>query len=235
LDNAGYRGFHAPRYAYLLRLLEDLGANADSRMLDIGASHLTDLMREKFGARVDTLGFGEDLRSDQGNHYCFNLNDAQSADTCRTDLPQYDLIVMAEVLEHLYVAPQLSLAFTKKLLLPNGRLIVQTPNAASLRKRIKLLFGQNPYEMIRIDPENPGHYREYTIAELRGIADELNLLVDRCETGFYFDTRFVHDAEGRLVRHNPFGAIKNAFYRNLPGNLREGITLVLRHNTSKQT
>ncbi|MDP9149663.1 MAG: hypothetical protein M3O36_06955 [Myxococcota bacterium] len=45
--------------------------------------------------------------------------------------------MFAEVLEHLHTAPELVLAFLRRLLLPQGLLILQTPNAASLSKRIK--------------------------------------------------------------------------------------------------
>lgn len=224
----GYRAFHAPRYAYLLRLLELLGVNAQSRVLDIGPSHFTDLARNKFGVRVDTLGFGEDKSSNQGDHYEFNLNRAQRREDWRGDLPRYDVIVMAEVLEHLYVAPQLALAFVKSLLVPNGRIVLQTPNAASLTKRIRLLLGKNPYEMIRTDPNNPGHYREYTVMELRKLAGEIGCAVERCETAWYFDARCIHDTQGRLVHHSTTGALKNFVYRALPAPLRQGITLVLR-------
>ncbi len=226
-NSDGYRAFHAPRYQYLLRMLESLGVNAQARILDIGPSHFTELARAKFCARVDTLGFGEDHKGSHGDHYEFDLNRAQKDEDWRRDLPQYDVIVMAEVLEHLYVAPQLALAFVKSMLVPRGHLVIQTPNAASITKRIRLLIGKNPYEMIRADPQNPGHYREYTAAELRELVRGLGFVVDRVETASYFDARCIHDAQGRLVRHSAIGALKNFVYRYLPGPLRHGITCVL--------
>ncbi|NUM54431.1 MAG: methyltransferase domain-containing protein [Candidatus Hydrogenedentes bacterium] len=227
--DAGYRAFHAPRYAYLLRLLESIGATEQNRILDIGPSHFTELVRDRIKARVDTLGFGEDSVGERGNHYEFDLNRAQDRAAWRSDLPRYDVIIMAEVLEHLYVAPQLSLGYVASLLSPGGRLILQTPNAASLTKRIKLLIGRNPYEMIRPDPRNPGHYREYTAKELHALAEELELKVDRCETAFYFDARIIHDAQGAKVGRRGFGGLRNTIYKYLPGPLREGITMILRN------
>lgn len=225
--DAGYRAFHAPRYAYLLGLLESLGVNEGTRILDIGASHLTDRLRDRFNVRVDTLGFGADSRGERGDHYEFDLNRAQERSAWRTDLPKYDVIVMAEVLEHLHVAPQLSLGFVKSLLATGGRLVLQTPNAASLTKRIRLLIGRNPYEMIRPDPNNPGHFREYTVSELRALANDVGLNVERCKTAFYFDARIVHDAQGQIVGRRPLGALRNAIYAVLPAPLREGITMVI--------
>jgi len=75
-------------------------------------------------------------------------------------------VVFAETIEHLTTAPELVLAGLADVLRPGGFLVCQTPNAAALHKRLKLLFGYNPYERIRVDPTNPGHFREYTRAEL---------------------------------------------------------------------
>lgn len=130
----GYTAYHAPRYAYLLRLLEEQGVTKSSRILDIGPSRLTALIRECSGAAVDSLGFGPDRAAAGGNHYEFDLNAAQEGARWRRDLPRYELVVMAEVLEHLYTAPELVLDFVKSLLIDDGRLILQTPNGRRCRK-----------------------------------------------------------------------------------------------------
>ena len=136
---------------------------------------------------------------------------------------------MAEVLEHLHTAPSLVLAFVKTLLADNGLLVLQTPNAASLPKRIKLLLGRNPFDMIRTDPKNPGHFREYTRRELSALAADLGFRVEECAMSFYFDARFAHRASGEAAgRRLVLGTAKNLIYRFLPAPLREGITMVWR-------
>src|SRR5919197_1506019 len=190
--DCGYVAYHAPRYAFLLQLLAEYGVTASTTLLDIGPSRLTTLIHEGFGVRVDSMGFGPDHLADGARHFEFDLNFAQDETHWRKDLPRYECVVMAEVLEHLYTAPLLVLAFVKTLLVENGLLILQTPNAASLPKRLKLLLGRNPYEMLRIDRSNPGHFREYTISELRRLAEETGFCVERCMTRFYFDARFTH-------------------------------------------
>jgi len=82
--------------------------------------------------------------------------------------------------------------------------------------------------MLRSDPRNPGHFREYTVRELCAIATELGFCVEQCRTAFYFDTRFIHDTHGRLVRKSLIGTIRNWVYRLSPAPLREGITMVWR-------
>jgi cyclopropane fatty-acyl-phospholipid synthase-like methyltransferase len=227
-DDCGYTAYHAPRYVFLLELLADLGLTSGSTLLDIGPSRLTVLIRERFGAAVDSLGFGPDRTEDGARHFQFDLNLAQNENQWRRDLPSYDYVMMAEVLEHLHTAPELVLAFVRTLLVDNGLLILQTPNATSLQKRLKLLLGRNPYEMIRRDPSDPGHFREYTVSELRRLAESLGFRIERCETAFYFDARFAHHKAGHIEPQPVLGFLKNSVYRLLPGGLREGVTMVWR-------
>ena len=229
-DDRGYLAFHAPRYAYLLKELERR-LTPGARVLDIGPSRLTDLIRDRFAIQVDTLGFGADQDGPRGHHFEFDLNRSQSRDWWRMDLPSYDVIVMAEVIEHLHTAPQLVLQFVRTLLDDRGLLLLQTPNAAGLSRRIKLLFGRNPDEMIRLDTSNPGHFREYTVAGLREIAAQSGLHVERASLGVHLDMRYgLHGESGNHPRPIS-GALKNVIYRSLPPSLRFGITMELRRAT----
>jgi 2-polyprenyl-3-methyl-5-hydroxy-6-metoxy-1,4-benzoquinol methylase len=227
-QDRGYVAYHAPRYAYVLRLLESLGVGPGTRLLDIGPGMLTELMHHRFGAPVDSLGFGPDRDTPRGRHYEFDLNRSQHEAQWRRDLPRYDVVMMGEVIEHLYTAPQLVLAFIRTLVADGGRLIVQTPNAASWQRRVKLALGRNPYEMIRVDPTDPGHFREYTIKELRRLAEGAGFEVERWNTSWYFDARYERHGFGRESPRPVMGAVKNLLYPLAPKRLREGITMVLR-------
>lgn len=225
----GYAAYHAPRYAVVLDLLSRFGLGAGDRVLDVGASRLTELLREHFGAAVDTLGFGADRQDSQGRHFELDLNRTENREGWRRDLPTYDVVILAEVLEHLHAAPEHVLSFLATLLKEGGLLLLQTPNAAALPKRLKLLLGRNPYERIRLDALNPGHFREYTVRELQEIAAATGFRVEALRRGFYFDARFAHGPGGEpRPGGRGVGAVKNVLYRCLPGPLAEGITLVLR-------
>jgi hypothetical protein len=100
------------------------------------------------------------------------------------DCGQFDLIVFSEVIEHLAVAPEYTLAFLRSLLTGRGVLICTTPNAAEIAKRLRMLAGRNPYERLRLYALNPGHIREYTRQELCQIAESVGL---RCLQHGYFD------------------------------------------------
>ena len=63
------------------------------------------------------------------------------------DLSGYELIIMAEVIEHLYTSPSLVPGLLQSLLRPGGLLIVQTPNALAIGRRFKMLLGRHPFEL----------------------------------------------------------------------------------------
>jgi hypothetical protein len=225
----GYRAFHAPRYRYLLNVVERyLPVGGD--VLDIGLSPFTDILRRRLGRSVDTLGLEPGGQDPQSQHFQFDLNALADPRAARPALPRYGLIVFAEVMEHLHTSPLLPLMFFRDHLVDGGCLVVQTPNAASLGKRLKLLAGLNPYELIREDRGNPGHFREYTAREISGLATRAGFTVVHLDRRFYFDARHADHAEdGGAGTPRPWlGAVKNVVYSVLPPFLREGMTAVLR-------
>jgi 2-polyprenyl-3-methyl-5-hydroxy-6-metoxy-1,4-benzoquinol methylase len=226
--NPGYLAFHAPRYAFVAQLVRDQARAPGIRILDVGPSPLTAMIAGQTGASVDSLGLEPDGPSPSGRHYRFNLNDTQDRDRWRLVLGPYDIIVAAEVLEHLHTAPELVLAYLRQLLGPRGLLIVQTPNAAALWKRRMLLGGRNPYQRIRVDATDPGHFREYTRAELGQILKETGFAVEQTWMKFYVDARFERHVTGLEPPARAKGFLKNIVYRLLPGPLREGITVMAR-------
>lgn len=226
--NPAYVAFHRPRFQFLIDTIRLYTTRQGCRLLDIGASRLTSLLATELNVEVDCLGLEADGQIQDTHHHRFDLNDAQYRSRWRTDIGPYDIIVFAEVIEHLYTAPELVLAYLKDLLVPGGVLLVQTPNAAALRKRAKLLLGRNPFERIRIDRSNPGHFREYTLSELREILCGAGFVIDRVWMKYYFDARYARHDDGDEPASRVSGTVKNAIYRFLPGSLQEGITIVAR-------
>lgn len=226
---ADYLRFHAPRFDYLLRLLRDR-LRSGQRVLDIGWSQLSNRMHEELGVAVDAMGFDADGTIPSGRYYHFDLNDCQATERLRRDLPAYDAIVFAEVLEHLHTSPALVLRYLSSLLKPGGLLIVQTPNGVALPRRIKMFLGRNPYELIREDATNPGHFREYTANELRNYGTNVGLMLASIEARSYFDFRYAH--HGRTTRGSRVvGGIKNFLYPWLPTSMRPGLTAVFQAPT----
>lgn len=203
-----YLRTHRRRYELLLDLVREL---SPERLLVVGPSYESTLLREV--APVDTLGWADHRfpRVDGERHVQHDLNDPEYP-----ELDPHDVIVFSEVVEHLHVSPVPVFRFLAGGLEPEGRLVVQTPNATALPKRLRMLLGQNPYEPIREQTGNPGHFHEYTVEELREAVESAGLEVERLVTANYFD----------------HGSRKNRAYRVLgpvmPATLREGITVVAR-------
>ncbi len=231
--NRGYLAYHAPRFRFLVELCRRMLPAGAERALDIGPSPFSKLLREALPCPVDTLGLESpgDLVAG-AHHHQANLNRPESLPS---GLPTYDLIVFAEVVEHLHASPTRVLSSLGEHLRRPGVLVLQTPNAAALPKRLKLLAGRNPYELIREDPSNPGHFREYTLDELRTIAAGAGFEVTAEFRRFYFDARYAHHEDGAARPRRVLGSVKNLLYRALPPFLREGITIVLRapRNTNR--
>jgi SAM-dependent methyltransferase len=206
LPDEVYLRTHRRRYALLLELVRELGPE---RILVVGPSYESTRLREV--APVDTLGWADERfpRVGDERHVQHDLNDA-----AHPALDSYDVIVCAEVIEHLHVSPIPVLRFLGGALSPRGRLVVQTPNATALPKRLRMLLGHNPYDPIREEAGNPGHFHEYTVGELREAVEAAGLIAERILTANYFD----------------HGSRKNRAFRALepllPGTLREGITVV---------
>lgn len=224
----GYLAYHAPRYRYLLELAARFRPSVSSRILDIGPSPFSRLLASRLCCRVDTLGLEPESDCERGHHFHLDLNTVTEVPHPVVDLPSYSLVVMAEVLEHLHTAPVPVLRFLHNHVVEGGYLFLQTPNAASLPKRLKLLAGRNPYDEIRADRSNPGHFREYTLRELRSCSQQAGFEVVESARRFYFDARFAHHDGPEGTPQPLLGGLKNLVYRALPPFLREGLTLVLR-------
>lgn len=199
-----YITIHAKRYAFLLNIISKIrGTISDENIniMDIGPSYLTEQIQNTFpNDSVYSLGYSHPesrgghfpevvkIREDSIIH--FDLNDVQFRDKW-VSAPTCKIVILAEVIEHLYTAPNLILNFMGTFLDKDGILIIQTPNAVSLYNRIKIICGQNPFETIRENNQNPGHFREYTKKELFTLAEMSNYKVIDFIYSNHFDMEFV--------------------------------------------
>ena len=188
-------------------------------VLDIGPNVQTALLRAAHPAAViDTLGFAHPAMTPtvSERHIEFDLNDADSPAGRPQPERRYDVVVLAEVVEHLYTSLSVVLSWVAQWLRPPGFVVIQTPNGAALHKRLRLLAGRSPIEPPRVPRQNPGHFHEYTLAELRDQVAAAGL------------------APQSLQVDNHFGGTSMAarLYRGLgqvlPPSLRHGVTLCAR-------
>lgn len=228
-EAAEYLLVHKQRYGYLFNIIKNLRSSIKKEhiiTLDIGPSLFTKLLEKKFQSdTILSLGLEHeqsrgghlpsDVVLDKDHYFYFNLNDTQSPDKWLY-LPSCDIIIMAEVLEHLHTAPTLVLKFLNSCLLPGGYLVIQTPNAAALKNRISMMMGKNPFHMIRENADNPGHFREYTLNELLMIAEKTGFSVVEKSIKSYFTPL------------NLFEKLYVGITNLLPQKFKTGITIVLK-------
>jgi 2-polyprenyl-3-methyl-5-hydroxy-6-metoxy-1,4-benzoquinol methylase len=218
-----YVDYHAERYARLLSVVEEYTRDVRSsdrlHVLDIGPNVEVALLRAALpGAVVDTMGFAHPAlppRADEC-HLEFDLNNASIPDRRPTLERRYDVVVLAEVAEHLYIPLAVVLACVANWLRAGGFVVVQTPNAAALHKRMRLLVGRNPIEPPRACRENPGHLHEYTLSELRDQVAAAGLVVERLEVDNHFG------GIGTMAR------LYRGLGRVVPPTLRHGVTIAAR-------
>lgn len=219
-EQTAYLNTHAKRFELVLK---HINQSNDQQVLDIGPSFLSILLKEKYQNNLTLLGFA-DLESTGGHLPDIEIlkqnnlivQDLNFWKVDKNTNLTYDLIICAEVMEHLYSSPVILLQNFYNSLKSNGVLMIQTPNAVALKNRIKLLFGKNPYDIPRENVKNPGHFREYTVKELADIAQKAGFELQEIITDEYFE--------------NP--SIKSKIYRSLktiiPASLKSGITIILK-------
>jgi SAM-dependent methyltransferase len=106
------------------------------RWLDIGCGRgdllrrIRDVWQPSELRGIDAIDWlADDLRAD----VTFSVTAAEDAD----DLPVADRVMLIEVIEHLE-APWTALRKAARLVAPGGRIVVSTPNLATLRNRLEL-------------------------------------------------------------------------------------------------
>ena len=220
-----YLNYHANRYIELVQFVDN-NFSSNKKILDIGNSPFSEILSKIIDSPVDVLGFLPDSILKFGRQYQFNLNDCYNKSSWRSDIGLYDIIIFAEVIEHLYTSPNQVFAYLYSILEKNGKLILQTPNAAVLHKRFQLLAGKNPYMLLPENRRHPGHYREYTKSELIHFAINSGFKIEKVYYGNYFDYTYSYaqDNKGNAKRYLK---LINLFYAVVPSSMKPGITMIL--------
>lgn len=184
-----YLNFHAERLAYTVGLVQEFCAlNNVSRILDVGPHFLTTAVKRSIFPEVSVMSIG--YQNDHlfppalsAGHIHYDLNDSGTKPIPTNE--KFDLIIFAETIEHLHTSPTKVLWELRKLLKgDNGGILIQTPNAVSWDHRKRMLKGENPFELIRPNALDPGHFREYTLEELVAYGREIGFKVwgaDYCD------------------------------------------------------
>ncbi len=188
-----YLDYHAARFVDTLDLL---GPGEGKQLLDVGAfpGHLT-LAIQTLGYQVQALtGTSESARSLE--FFTRRLSRHQIpvlfADVEGEDFPfpdqSFDVVLAAELIEHLPYNPYHMLRETFRVLKPKGRIILSTPNLPKLDNLLNFARGRSIHPDIRLPFHKTfksiligRHIREYTAQELIYMLEEQNKEMYRFE------------------------------------------------------
>ncbi|MFC1622625.1 methyltransferase domain-containing protein [Patescibacteria group bacterium] len=83
----------------------------------------------------------------------------------------FDIIISSEIIEHIYDT-DFFLQEIFRILKPDGKLLITTPNVASFGRRIMLFLGLNPLIETSVDQGNSGHIRYFTFKSLKRLLNK---------------------------------------------------------------
>jgi SAM-dependent methyltransferase len=180
-------------------------ANSNSvSLLDVGAQFGSlALYAAKLGCRVSAVDYGayakiyQDIAASHGVDY-------RECDLGLGRLPfpdnAFDFVTYTDVIEHHAFSSKRVLREIHRVLVPGGRVILLTPNHASIYNRFKLLAGRSVlddldyfFDTCAEGAVYDGHHREYTRAEVRMILQRTEFRVREC--------RVVEQELGPLLRY----------------------------------
>jgi SAM-dependent methyltransferase len=177
-----YAQFHAARFLDLLRALsaicDGLGVTSP-RVLDCGIGPVTRIYGKVIGGiRLQTAGLprrrpAEETARRFGSSYHRYVDlDFESLGQSMPEWQgEWDVVVFAEVIEHVRASPVEQITDLLSMLRPGGYLIVSTPNALSRAYVGRLMTGRLIATIYQRDKVREGqahdfHVREYTPLEL---------------------------------------------------------------------
>jgi 2-polyprenyl-3-methyl-5-hydroxy-6-metoxy-1,4-benzoquinol methylase len=166
-EEAAYYEQFRDRYLRTLDWVERVLPPTGGRVLDIGSGQLAVLCRHLLGAECDVLDI--DTRSEAAlreNGIGFVPLDL-SRQTFSARQP-YDLVIMAEVIEHVPTPPYVVLSNLAPAIRPGGHLLLTTPNLYRFRNLFRLATGRKIFDHFLVPgPDQPlGHFLEYSREQL---------------------------------------------------------------------
>lgn len=169
------------RFVYTMGLAND--ASSNGKCLELGANpYFTTMLLDQFSDLDLSLAnyFGHDSKGEHSQNVSYG--DAKSThkklktfkyqhfniETDPFPYPdnEFDIVIFAEIIEHLLNDPCNVLREIKRVLKPNGALILTTPNVTRLENVARLINATNIYDPYSGYGPYGRHNREYTLDEI---------------------------------------------------------------------
>lgn len=188
------------RYFRTLGYLADLDLPEPAKLLDVGGGQFAILASQLFGDEATVGDIGDAYRAPADaagvNFTVCNLLE----DDPPSFKGAFDVIILAEVIEHLPMPPYLILRKVRTWLKRGGVLLLTTPNLFRIRNVARMILGRDPFDtfMLPRDGVSLGHQTEYSARHLAWHIREAGFSVDRLEHDQLGHTGFSRKA--RLAR-----------------------------------
>lgn len=171
-----YLYIHSLRFYETYKLCRSI-VSSDSSILSVGAGRafVEFVLARELGLNVSVFDFEEALvrNTDQYAEHGFKTTAGNFLnDMSRLGGEEFDLILFAEIVEHIPMVPEKQFEILARHLKPNGYLVVSTPNIASFNNIIKLIKGRHIMASAErlfspVCAENEAvHRREYLMEEI---------------------------------------------------------------------
>jgi SAM-dependent methyltransferase len=160
-------GTHQKFMGYFNRLQLDKA----SRLLDIGAGH------GAFSKKLHEMGFQVSACDLFPENFYYNAIECKKADiTVALPYPDktFDAVLAVEVSEHI-LDHEVFFKEAARILKPQGKLLLSTPNILSLKSRLRFLFSGFPYSFGPLEMDNHNglqHVNSRTIDQYNYIANK---------------------------------------------------------------
>lgn len=164
-----------PRIEVMRSIIDKLDLN-NANVLDIGCYDGTFLLKIKnknahlFGIEASDFG----VKKCEENGIIAKQFFFDDKNPAPFESGFFDVVIIGEIIEHIYDT-DFFLEEISRLLKPNGKLLISTPNIASFGRRMLLLLGRNP--IIELSPnenDSSGHIRYFTFDTLKKLLNKHN-------------------------------------------------------------
>ncbi len=180
------------RFVYTYGLVKDL----KGQCLELGANpyfttmllqQFTDLdlvLANYFGSSVQNARVIQEVKyrdfiSGQESLVCFESHHFNiESERFPFEDSSFDVVIFCEIIEHLLMDSATVLREIKRVLKPNGKLVLSTPNVARLENVLRIIAGVNIYDPYSGNGPYGRHNREYTKHELFSLLDYLGFTLE---------------------------------------------------------
>lgn len=207
---------HWKRYAHLVWRLPVLAP--ENRVLEIGASILSTLVRRRFGCTVHTIY--HELETEWLARFGSDGIAGYPVELMLGALPvedgAYDCVLFNEVMEHLPLKPDFLMRQVIAKLKPQGVLLFSAPNFATSEKRLALLKGKNPQDPMDAAYVYYAHHREPVMGECLDLIRECGGIVNGaewsdCDVAPGWSSTLWH-----CLRHARYGKLHRILHQLIP-------------------